>query len=103
MHSIFSLVDLLARPSRHEPAPPRDERVLLDRRSRLASLRVTRPLRITCTAGTAWLTSEGDPHDHVLDAGNSHEARAGSAIVVLGMPEASLVLTPLAGRRHAAG
>lgn len=101
MHSILSLFHLLAPPPRREATVRRDERLFLDRKSRVAALRVTQPLRITCVTGTAWLTNEGDPEDHVLEAGRSHDAGAGSDIVVLGMPEASLLVTPLPGGHHA--
>ena len=43
---------------------------------RAASLHALADLRITCTAGTVWLTHEGDPRDYVLDAGDQQVCAA---------------------------
>jgi hypothetical protein len=60
---------------------------------RAVSLRARQFLRVTCTAGTAWLTCERDARDHVLEAGAEHLAGPGDALVLLGMPSATVVIT----------
>lgn len=67
---------------------------LVHGRSPVASLQVHRPLRILCTAGSVWLTCEGDIRDHVLEAGAAYEARPGESLVLLGMPSATVLVSP---------
>lgn len=38
---------------------------------RQTALRLSGPLRVRTTAGTLWLTLDGDPADHVLEPGDS--------------------------------
>jgi hypothetical protein len=57
------------------------------------SLRAQGVLRVTCTAGTVWLTCERDIRDHVLEAGDEHLARPGDALVLVGMPSATVLVT----------
>jgi hypothetical protein len=56
------------------------------------SLRAQGVLRVTCTAGTVWLTCERDLRDHVLEAGDEHLARPGDALVLVGMPSATVLV-----------
>lgn len=60
---------------------------------RAASLHALADLRITCMDGTAWLTREGDPRDYVLEAGDQQLVRRGDALVLLGMPSATVLVS----------
>ena len=66
---------------------------------RAASLHALADLCITCTAGTAWLTQEGDPRDCVLAAGDQQVVRRGAALVLLGMPSATVLVASCLPRR----
>jgi hypothetical protein len=60
--------------------------------ARVVSLQVRDALRVTCTAGTVWLTCGRDVRDHVLEAGDEHLAAPGDALVLFGMPRATVLL-----------
>lgn len=60
---------------------------------RAATVRVRQPLRVRCTAGTVWLTCDGDARDFVLDAGADYAARPGEVLVLLGMPMAVVAIS----------
>jgi hypothetical protein len=93
--------ELFLQPDSPEPAPCQrcdgePQWVALGRdAAAAASLRVVRPLRITCTRGTVWLTCERDFNDYVLQAGMVHLAEPGQSLVLLGMPSAAVVLAAL--------
>jgi hypothetical protein len=42
--------------------------------------------RVICTTGTLWLTQEGDPHDHLLKAGQSFTLDQPGTVLVQGLP-----------------
>jgi len=60
---------------------------------RAGSRQALADLRITCINGTAWLTREGDPRDYVLDPGDQQLVRRGDALVLLGMPSATVLVS----------
>jgi len=41
---------------------------------------------VVCTAGTLWLTQQGDPQDHVLKAGQSFTLSQRGTVLVQGVP-----------------
>ncbi|MGV3570363.1 MAG: DUF2917 domain-containing protein [Ramlibacter sp.] len=65
---------------------------------RAASLHALADLRITCMDGTAWLTREGDPRDYVLEPGDQQLVRRGDALVLLGMPSATVLVASSSSR-----
>ena len=42
--------------------------------------------RVMCTAGSLWLTREGDQHDYILRAGQSFPLNPSENILVQGLP-----------------
>ena len=46
------------------------------------SLRGARGLRITCTAGTVWITIAGEPGDTFIGAGQSHVVQGNGLAIV---------------------
>ena len=46
------------------------------------SLRGARGLRITCTAGTVWITIAGEPGDTFLGAGQSHVVQGNGLAII---------------------
>lgn len=53
----------------------------------LLKLEIDRPgASVLCTAGTLWLTQPGDPHDHLLKAGQSFSLNQRGAVLVQGLP-----------------
>jgi hypothetical protein len=47
-------------------------------------------VRVRCLAGTAWITTEGDTRDVVLEAGQVHPASRGHRLFVNGLPRCTL-------------
>jgi len=47
-------------------------------------------VRVTCLSGTAWMTTEGDLRDAVLEAGHTHVAARGDRLFINGMPDCQL-------------
>ena len=43
-------------------------------------------VRVTCLAGTAWITTEADVHDVVLETGQAHDASRGARLFINGLP-----------------
>lgn len=43
-------------------------------------------VRVTCLSGTAWITSEADIHDVVLQTGQAHDATRGARLFINGLP-----------------
>jgi Protein of unknown function (DUF2917) len=43
-------------------------------------------VRVTCLSGTAWITTEADIHDVVLEAGQAHHAIRGARLFINGLP-----------------
>ncbi len=55
--------------------------------SELLKLEVGQPgARVMCTGGTLWLTQPGDPHDHLLKAGQSLSLNRRGVVLVQGLP-----------------
>lgn len=52
-----------------------------------------RPLRVRCTAGSVWVTHEGDPGDVVLRAGASYGGAGRGLLVVEALEEAQIAVT----------
>ena len=50
--------------------------------------------RVMCTAGTLWLTQQGDPHDHLLNAGQSFTLDQRGVILVQGLPRGKALILP---------
>ncbi len=42
--------------------------------------------RVLCTSGTLWLTQPGDPHDHIIKAGQSFTPNQCGIVLVQGLP-----------------
>jgi hypothetical protein len=53
---------------------------------------IVRPLgrTITCEAGTLWLTFDNEPHDVILEAGQSHRCAKGSKLLIHALASARL-------------
>lgn len=51
-------------------------------------------LRVTCLSGTAWITTETDVHDVVLEAGQAHDAPRGARLFINGLPFCELHIAP---------
>ena len=49
---------------------------------------------IECTAGTVWLTHDGDCRDVVLEAGQTHRADRGSRLIIYGLSSSAVRLVP---------
>jgi hypothetical protein len=67
--------------------------------TRRAIHRMDRPLghRIDCISGSLWITSDGDPRDIVLSAGESHVADRDAPLLVFALEPALLrVSAPIA-------
>lgn len=43
-------------------------------------------VRVSCLSGTAWITTEADVHDVVLEAGQVHDATRGARLFINGLP-----------------
>lgn len=43
-------------------------------------------VRVTCLSGTAWITTEADFHDVVLEPGQAHDATRGARLFINGLP-----------------
>ena len=43
-------------------------------------------VRVTCLSGTAWITTEADVRDVVLEAGQAHDAIRGARLFINGLP-----------------
>ena len=41
---------------------------------------------VLCTAGTLWLTQQGDPQDHFLEAGQAFTLNQRGTVLVQGLP-----------------
>ena len=41
---------------------------------------------VMCTTGTLWLTQQGDPYDHLLEAGQSFTLNRRGIVLVQGLP-----------------
>jgi hypothetical protein len=52
--------------------------------------------RVMCTAGTLWLTQQGDPQDYLLQAGQSFTLNQGGIVLVQGLPCGKARIQPLA-------
>lgn len=68
---------------------------------RQTTMRLTEPTRVRTTAGTLWLTLDGDPVDHVLEPGDSLalDGRAPAVLTALG-GDVTVELVPLAALSH---
>lgn len=57
---------------------------------------VQRPcgLVVTCEAGALWLTFDGEEHDIVLEAGQSHRCESDSRLAIYALAAAQLHLRP---------
>ena len=42
--------------------------------------------RVLCTAGHLWLTQQGDPQDHLLEAGQTFTLNQRGTVLVQGLP-----------------
>lgn len=51
---------------------------------------------IVCNTGTLWVTVEGEPEDHVLEAGDCFLARTDAPVVVEALSLASMTVHPAA-------
>ena len=47
-------------------------------------------LRLSCVAGTAWITAEADTRDVVLEVGQVHVANHGDRLFINGLPSCKL-------------
>jgi hypothetical protein len=54
--------------------------------SELLKFEPGQPTRVLCTTGTLWLTQPGDPHDHLLKAGQSFSLDQPGMVLVQGLP-----------------
>lgn len=57
---------------------------------------------VVCARGTAWVTQEGDWHDHVLRPGDTFDGRRPGLVVVQAMDDVELHLVSATGARVAA-
>lgn len=63
--------------------------------SELLKLEIRQPgARVMCTTGTLWLTQPGDPHDHLLMAGQSFSINQQGTILVQGLPRGNTLIQP---------
>jgi hypothetical protein len=51
-------------------------------------------VRVTCLSGTAWITTEADVCDVVLDTGQAHDAARGARLFINGLPFCELRIAP---------
>lgn len=54
----------------------------------------TADVRVTCLSGTAWITTEADVRDVVLDRGQVHDAIRGARLFINGLPSCELHIAP---------
>lgn len=57
-------------------------------------------LRVTCLSGTAWITTEADVRDVVLEAGQAHDAARGARLFINGLPSCELRFAPRHDELH---
>jgi hypothetical protein len=55
--------------------------------------------RVMCTAGALWLTQQGDPLDHFLEAGQSFSLDRHGVILVQGLPSGKALILPRSGEK----
>jgi hypothetical protein len=55
--------------------------------------------QVTCTTGTLWLTQQGDPHDHILKAGQSFSLDQPGIILVQGLPRGKVLIRKMVNER----
>lgn len=59
----------------------------------MLKLRLEQPgLVIRCTSGALWLTQPGDPHDHILKAGQAFQLYRQGTILVQGLPHCDVLV-----------
>lgn len=51
-------------------------------------------VRVTCLSGTAWITTEADIRDVVLETGQTHDATRGARLFINGLPFCELRIAP---------
>lgn len=51
-------------------------------------------MRVTCLSGAAWITTEADLRDVVLEAGQAHDAKRGARLFINGLPFCELRIDP---------
>lgn len=51
-------------------------------------------VRVTCLSGTAWITTEADLRDVVLESGQAHDAARGARLFINGLPCCELRIAP---------
>ncbi|WP_341890169.1 DUF2917 domain-containing protein [Variovorax sp. YR752] len=51
-------------------------------------------VRLTCLSGTAWITTEADIRDVVLETGLTHDATRGARLFINGLPFCELRIAP---------
>jgi quercetin dioxygenase-like cupin family protein len=76
-HWLRSLAERLSRPASGD----RQEQVCLPEGGLWSRRLRGAPRTLVCEKGQVWLTLEGDPRDHVLDAGDSLKVPAGHVVV----------------------
>lgn len=54
-----------------------------------------RSVRILCTEGTLWITLSGDPHDHILEAGQMYTVSRRGNVILSGLPAARARVLPV--------
>ncbi len=50
--------------------------------------------QVACVSGTAWITTDDDLRDVVLEAGQAHRAARGDRLFINGMPACALRIEP---------
>lgn len=64
--------------------------------ARGATVAIEAPLgqEIFCIDGALWITHDGDPKDHVVDAGHGHVADRATRLVVYALQDARFIVEP---------
>ena len=97
--NLQKLTRLFARGARRAPFGATTITATRDRAARLVC---TTDIRVACASGTAWITTDSDIRDVVLETGEMHRASRGDRLFINGMPDCELHVEPVSpgGRRH---